>query len=146
MLVPDRVKMLAEVRRVLAPGGRFAATTWSALERNPTHAAVIEVARSYGPLADAEIVHAFSISDPELLRSIVEGAGFREVEVRVVRGERPLAIEAEVARQSTMEQIAPLFASLSDAERARAWNEIAARWRAAGDLVPLEILVVGATR
>jgi len=146
MLVHDRMKTLAEVHRVLSPGGRFAATTWSALERNPTHAAVIEVARSRGPLADAEVVRAFSLSDPEALRRPVASAGFRAVEVRVVRGERPLAVDAELARQRSMEQITPLFAALSDEERARAWDEIAARWRALREPVPLEILVVGATR
>jgi ubiquinone/menaquinone biosynthesis C-methylase UbiE len=148
MLVRDRARVLAEVHRVLSPGGRFVATTWSALEKNPFHAAVIETARARtAALADAEIVRAFSLSDPEALRSAVLDAGFREVEVQKVAGERPLeSVDAEIERYKGMPQVTPLFATLEGAARARAWDEVAERWRAGGKLLPLEVLVVGATR
>jgi len=153
MYLNDLPRALAGVLRALAPGGRFAATTWSALEKNPHHAALVEVARAYGPIPEPapEVVRAFRLSSPDALRSACEAAGFREVEVRVVSGERTVpSIEAEVARLGTWPPVAALFAALDDATRARAWDEVARRWRAfegpRGCVTPSEMLVLGASR
>lgn len=42
--VPDVERALAEVRRVLTAGGRFAATVFSAIERNPFRATPLAIA------------------------------------------------------------------------------------------------------
>jgi hypothetical protein len=77
----------------------------------------------------------------------VAEAGFHEIEVQKVAGERPMdSIPAEIARYQAMPQVTPLFAGLDEATRARAWDEVAQRWRDAGPTIPLELLVVGATR
>src|SRR5438105_2774063 len=102
MFMDDLPHALSEIARVLVPGGRFAATVWSAPENNPFHAALIEVARGFGPLPEPapEIVRAFRLCDAEALRRAVEAAGFADVEVRVVRSERVVpSIPAEIARQ-----------------------------------------------
>ena len=54
MFIDDLPRALAGVARVLSPGGRFVAATWSALAQNPFHAALIGVAREHGPLPEPD--------------------------------------------------------------------------------------------
>jgi ubiquinone/menaquinone biosynthesis C-methylase UbiE len=154
MFVDDRARALGQIARVLVPGGRFAATTWSAPERNPFHAALLDVAelaaRPQRP-PQAEIVRAFGLADPERLRRIVEQGGFADVEVHTVRGERIVAsVAAEIERHKAWPPVAELFAALDEPARARAWAQVEERWRAFeradGCVFPSEMLVVGATR
>jgi ubiquinone/menaquinone biosynthesis C-methylase UbiE len=152
MFVEDLPRALAGIARVLAPGGRFAATTWSAIERNPFHSALHDVARGYGPLPDPppEIVRAFRLSDLDALRRALTAAGFRDVEVRTVGGERVIpSIAEELEHQKTFPPVALLFARLSASERGKAWTEVARRWRAyerpdGACVFPQEMLVLGA--
>jgi ubiquinone/menaquinone biosynthesis C-methylase UbiE len=158
MFVDDRARALGQIARVLVPGGRFAATTWSSPANNPFHAALLDVAAAAAQASPpteqaepAEIVRAFALADPSELRRIVEQGGFRDVEVRVVRGERKVdSVPAEIERHKTWPPVTPLFAALDEPARARAWAEVERRWRAFegadGCVFPTEMLVVGATR
>jgi ubiquinone/menaquinone biosynthesis C-methylase UbiE len=154
MFVDDLAAAFAGVARVLAPWGRFAATTWSALANNPFHAIIIGVARESGPLPEPapELVRAFRLSDPQPLVDAAEVAGFREIETRLVTGERRVPSIAElITAQKQLPFIDNLLSSLDDPSRKRAWAEIERRLRTfeGSDgvaLFPTEMLVFGATR
>lgn len=87
MLLPDPDASFAEVRRVLAPGGRYTTVVWAGAEQNPwilatgmslTQAGVQPPGDPFGPGG------MFSLADPEQFRRRVAKAGFRDVEVETV--------------------------------------------------------------
>jgi ubiquinone/menaquinone biosynthesis C-methylase UbiE len=80
---PDRPAALREMRRVLAPSGRLAATVWSRIEGNPGMAALVAaLERHVGPEAANNRRAPCALGDAgELYRLLIE-AGFRDVQVR----------------------------------------------------------------
>jgi ubiquinone/menaquinone biosynthesis C-methylase UbiE len=77
--VPDRAAALAEMARVLAPGGRLAAMVWRSIEHSPGFALLAEALdRHVGPAAGATMRAPFGLGDEETLRGQVAGAGFQE--------------------------------------------------------------------
>jgi SAM-dependent methyltransferase len=153
MFVDDLPACVASAARVLAPGGRFVAVTWSALSRNPFHAAFIDVARELGPLPEPEpeVVRAFRLEDPSVLRDAFEKGGLREIEVRLVPRERRIPpIAEEIERQKNWPPTSTLFAALDEVTRARAFTEIERRWKLYetpdGALFPSELVVIAGVR
>ncbi|MFW6193614.1 MAG: methyltransferase domain-containing protein [Gemmatimonadota bacterium] len=77
----DRSAGLAEMRRVLAPGGRLLANLPGPTPP-PLEAMADALARHVSP-ESAGFVHAvFSLHDADEIRALAEGAGFTDVEVR----------------------------------------------------------------
>ncbi|MFJ1708841.1 class I SAM-dependent methyltransferase [Kitasatospora sp. NPDC088346] len=89
MFVPHRVAAFAEVRRVLAPGGRFMFTTWGPLA---THA--------IAAVLQAGLERAFPVDLPRLLPTVPHGCADRAV----VAGEPTAAgFAVEYAQELTLE-------------------------------------------
>jgi SAM-dependent methyltransferase len=78
---PDRPAALSEMRRVLKPGGRLALACWRSVEHMVGYLALERaLARRIGP--DKAALPPFALGDPEAIRKLVTGAGFREVRIR----------------------------------------------------------------
>lgn len=78
--VPDRAAAAMQARRVLRRGGRFALSTWQGLDRHPFWSRFNDVlVRLIGVPA---LAAPFCLDDPQVLRDLLEGAGFGTVDVR----------------------------------------------------------------
>lgn len=72
---PDRTAAVAEMRRLLAPGGRIAILVWRAVEHQPGWLRLAEALdRHAGPDAGALMRAPFTFSDAAELRELVRGA------------------------------------------------------------------------
>lgn len=79
---PDRSVALAEMRRVLAPGGRLALCVWSRLDGSPGMAALVDaLARHVSAEAASNRRAPFALSDASELRGLLVDAGFSDVRV-----------------------------------------------------------------
>ncbi len=83
---PDRAAGAAEMRRVLVEGGRVVVAVWRGLEHHPLWAALADaevphLVRLGVPATYEDAVAPFSFGDPGELTVLLEGAGFRDVEV-----------------------------------------------------------------
>jgi len=86
MFMPDPVGALRRARAALRPGGRAAVATWAEPERVPFASLPLAVIRQHAdvPTPPPGTPGIFALSDPELLRSVLQDAGFDEVTVEEV--------------------------------------------------------------
>ena len=128
MLLPERPKALAEIYRVLRPGGRLAAIVLSSAETNPYSELPMAIARRFTGRSDETPADPgfFALGDPAILRRAYEQAGFRDVAVHAVPTRRRFpSLEAAVQdRRDSLPEITTLSSGLSEAERAAMWHEI----------------------
>jgi SAM-dependent methyltransferase len=130
MFVPAPETAAREVRRVLVPGGRFAAATWAAPEHNPWLTCVGMAAMTHGVVAGGPPTGPgglFSLGTPDALRSVLEAGGFTDVEVEEVPVElRFQSLDDYVDHVSHLS--GPLAAALASApDKAEAVGETAAQ-------------------
>jgi SAM-dependent methyltransferase len=85
MFFPDLDGFLGGVRRVLRPGGRFAAGVWSTAERVPLIGLLATALVRHLPAQRDGLFLAFALADPAALSRAIEAAGFRAVSVRAER-------------------------------------------------------------
>jgi SAM-dependent methyltransferase len=78
MFMSDRQAALREARRVVAGGGILLFTVWDRIEENPHALASAEVLEAMFP-GDPEMKFRapYDMGDPDLLRQLLAGAGFR---------------------------------------------------------------------
>jgi SAM-dependent methyltransferase len=88
MFFPDRVKALAEMRRVLRPGSRLAFATWDSLERNPGYAEKVQVLETVVGQAAADALRVpFCLGDGEQLLDLARAAGIDDARLETRAGE-----------------------------------------------------------
>lgn len=83
---PDRAAGVAEMRRVLAPGGRVAIATWQGPERHPLFVTLADIEaphfESFGiGVTRDDALAPFSLGHAEELRALLEGAGFGDISI-----------------------------------------------------------------
>ncbi len=125
--VPDVHRALAEVRRVLKPGGRFAAAVFSSVEKNPFRAGPQAiVSRLAGRPFPEPGPGQWALNDPATLGDAFQQAGFRDVEVRAMPFVYRFPSLADALRNLKEAQppLMKLLDQLSDADRVVAWAEI----------------------
>jgi SAM-dependent methyltransferase len=115
MLMPNPAAALAETRRVLRSGGRLAFSVWSSGARNPwvSVATRILVAHARMPPPEPGEPGMFVLGDEELLRRVVESAGFVDVRMEDVAVHSNYASVDEYVRRSS--ELGGMFS--------RAWAE-----------------------
>jgi SAM-dependent methyltransferase len=133
MLIPERMKALAGIRRSLKPGKKFAALVLGTATECPFIALPLGIAaRHVGtPRAPFTDPGMFALGDPTDLETTYRQAGFREVTIEVLPFERrfpSLAAAVQTCRDA-LPEIAELMVHASETERAAAWLEIEAALR-----------------
>ena len=127
MLIPDYRQALTSIRRVLRPGGRFAAIVFSTPDRCPYLSIPHAIVFRMGHLASLapERFGEFRLGAPGVLEDVYKTAGFREISVHTVptRHRFPSLNEAMRYARGPL-PLRELMASLSRAEQEQAWAEI----------------------
>lgn len=131
MFLPDIPQALAQVSRVLKPGGHFCAAVWSLPDRNPHISLAAQVVRGLlnMPPPDPEQPGIFHLAPPGKLASLVLAARFKVVADLEVPTEA-VWDSADEYFASLMEIAAPiqtLFSQLTPEQKKEAETEIKRR-------------------
>ena len=92
--VPDKPTCLEEIKRVLVPGGRFAFTVWSA-EPAYNVAMANAIRRHIGEEVAKSCLAPFSFRDGDIIRGLLDDAGFQSIEMQEVGFTRRLPATAD---------------------------------------------------
>lgn len=78
---PDRDAAVAELHRVLAPGGRAAVSVWQGLAKHPVLKAIYQAAAAHLGVPVAGLAVPFSLPGAKALRAVLERGRFARVDV-----------------------------------------------------------------
>jgi len=124
---PDRAAALAEMRRVLKPGGRVAVATWKDIE--PPFSTIADALGRHVSSEAAQMMHSpFTLGDGATLAGLMSDAGFREVGVIDETIECTWASHPEFARRYiAASPIESVFAAASSHAQQAVCDEVTER-------------------
>jgi len=147
MFFDDPGAAFANIRHALAPSGRLAFVCWRSLAENAwmnvTFQAVRPLVPSTRPSPAADAPGPLAFADPIRVRSILEGAGFKEVSFQALDHPMPLGgsrgLDAAAVDALSVGPTARLMVDATDEVRARALSAAKAALEpyAKGDVVEL---------
>lgn len=149
---PDRKVALREMARVLTPGGRLGLSVWRPLERLPFFVVLVDGLETHLSAEVAAPLHAaFTLGDADELRSLIVGAGFHDVHVRLtIRLIRYTPLEDFIPGYLAATPMAGAVAAMDDAARTAMFCEITTALQPYVDddglAAPMECHVVTARR
>jgi ubiquinone/menaquinone biosynthesis C-methylase UbiE len=86
MFVPDKQRAIGEAFRVLKPGGAFLFSTWDAIEQNDlAHIAHTTISTFFEQDPPNFYEVPFCLHDPEAMRSLLKAAGFRDINLSLLK-------------------------------------------------------------
>jgi SAM-dependent methyltransferase len=126
--LPDLPRALAEIRRVLKPGGRLGAIVFSTPDKNPFFSVPIAIIRRRAglPAPPSGQPGPFSLGGPGVLATALTQAGFRDVQTECVSAPLRMASARECVRfeRESFGALHHMLAGLTDGARDDAWQEI----------------------
>ena len=129
MFVPEPVRALGEARRVLKPGGRTAWMVWGPMADTTMFAVIQREVRDFLGLEPDPDLPQFRYARTGLLGSLLEEAGFAEVEERELRfdaappaGSRFWEANVEMSFAEELQALAPERRAALDEQVARAFD------------------------
>ena len=128
MLVPERARVMAGIRRALKPGKKFAALVIGTADECPLIALPMRIAGRHAgtPRAPFGDPGLFALGDPVVLEAVYRDAGFRDstVEAAPVQRRFPSLAVAMQNVRDLLPEIPQLLMHATETERAAAWAEI----------------------
>lgn len=152
---PDRQRALAEMRRVLVPGGRVAAIVYSTPELNGFFSVPVSIMRRHGKLGPPLPGQPgpFSLGAPGALEAAFARAGFSAVKVEKFAAPLKMESSAECLRfeQESFGALHQMLAALDERARQAAWADVGAALREFEDdrgkfVGPCELVVAVGTK
>jgi len=152
---PDQQRALAEMRRVLVPGGRVAAIVYSTPDKNGFFSLPVSIVRRHaklGPPLPGQ-PGPFSLGGPGVIEAAFVRAGFSDVKAERVAAPLRMTSAADCLRfeKESFGALHQMLSSLDDAGRDAAWTEVGSALREferadEGFVGPCELVVAVATK
>lgn len=151
---PDQQRALANIKRALKPGGRFATIVYSTPDNNGFFSKPVSIIRERAkqPPPAAGQPGPFSLGSPGVLAGVLEQAGFRNVEERVVDAPVMLPAADDCVRfeRESFGALHQMMSGLDAQAQEATWGEIArmlADYETAdGFRGPCELVVAAGTK
>jgi SAM-dependent methyltransferase len=122
MFFGDRAAAFANVARAMRPGGRVALLTWQPVTANewlPAFAGALAAGRDL-PLPPPGAPGPFALSEPDTVRSLLNDAGFADVDLEPVSADMWFGTDADDASRFVLGQLHWMLQGLDPDHRARA--------------------------
>jgi ubiquinone/menaquinone biosynthesis C-methylase UbiE len=147
---PDRLAAMQEMRRVLVPSGRLVLAVWRANPHHPFFGALADaLTRHVNPEAGAGGRAPFALGDAAELRTLLSGAGFSDVRIRIgILPMRVVSLEHYVPEQLAATPMAGAVAAAGESARAGLLQDISTAVQAYRDdegwAFPMEAHIISA--